>query len=459
LRARQERPGDVRPATELARIALFASDVDGANRAIEALSTSASAHPAVRRTHAAIDVLRARHEAAAAALEGVIRDDPTDSEAFTWLAEARLRLGRWDGVYDALHRATMTSNGYLLPAWILRSLAHMLSGDDGDNRFRPRRFEALLWSMDSLFEGGRAELESRDKSRITAALERGLSTLGGNRTPYSSKLVDGRLTGLLPGTSPRHASRRALQLIRSADPERVFAALDEVVQRFPTSSLPVAHRGELALWLGDLKRARADLERAIEIDEGTRWAWIGLTGIETLEGHPDKALEVSARGVQVMKGTVGASVYAYRADAYAALGRFDEAIADLETSARLSKTRLGATVALASLLDMRGDAERAAEIFDQLVDEAPGLLSDAARDEGIVLFETRRPNPTADERQRVMRRALALLGGNRSSSCVTYRTSKGVLRMVPGPSGSRPHRGADEDDLARVRTLLLRATG
>jgi tetratricopeptide (TPR) repeat protein len=161
----------------------------------------------------------------------------------------------------------------------------------------------------------------------------------------------------------------------------------------------------------------------------------------------------------VTGGAVGSSAYAHRADARAALGQIDDAIADLEKSIELSPTRLGARVALASLLDRRGDDARARALFDQLVDEAPGLLSDAARDEGIVLWKTRRPSPTADDRKRVLGRALTLLGGNRSASRVTYRTSGGVLRTVPTPVGERPHLGGDEHDLAHIKRLLCRASG
>ncbi|RLB54708.1 MAG: hypothetical protein DRJ42_08430, partial [Deltaproteobacteria bacterium] len=287
---------------------------------------------------------------------------------------------------------------------------------------------------------------------------RALGALGGNRTVRSAVMVDGHLTRLSVRTSPRHASRRALQLIRSASPTRVLAALDEVCARYPDSSLPVCHRGELRLWLGDLPGARADLEAAIGIQPATRWAWIGLTGIETLEGHPEEALATSARGIALMNDTVGNSVYGYRADAEFALQRSDEALRDLEEAVRLSKSRLGAWVSLVAVLDHRGDHGRAAQIFARLLEDAPGLLSDAARELGVVLWSAPEARVSPSARRAVTDRALSLLGGNRSSTCITYRTSEGRLRLVPRPGGRRPH-DTDDDDLAQVRALLLKVTG
>jgi tetratricopeptide (TPR) repeat protein len=183
-----------------------------------------------------------------------------------------------------------------------------------------------------------------------------------------------------------------------------------------------------------------------------------LTAIETLEGRPTEALAVSARGVQEMRGTVGASVYAYRAEANHALGRMDEALADLERSVALSPTRFGAWVELALVLASRGEQGRVTEIFARLVTDAPGLIADAARAEGLVLWKSEAPKPTDEERMRILRRTLTLLGGNRSSTCVTYRTAGGRLRYVPRPGGRRPHE-TDADDLVGIRALLMRAMG
>jgi len=456
--AAQLDPRDLRPHISLATLALFASDLQGASRALAPARELEGDHPLVLRTEAALDVLSWKHADAIDKLDRVLAVSPDDAEAYTWLAEARLRLGDYEGTYLALHHATMRSDGYLLPAWIMRALGRMQRPDDPDHMPSLDQFRELSEGVAELVPDAYVELSSGDRRRAAEVLERALDALGGNRTPQSSHVVDGKLRRLSARTTPRHASRRALQLIRSASPPRALAALDAVVARYPESSLPICHRGELYLWLGDLDRARSDLDAAIAIKEGTRWAWIGLTGIENLEGRFERALEVSARGVAVMNDTVGNSVYAYRADAAAALGRLDEALADLETSVALSKTRFGAWVSLVAVLDARGQHARAAEVFAKLVDWAPGILSDAAREEGVTLFETRELSAGLEERQEITRAILRLLGGNRSSTCVTYRTTAGRLRLVPYPGGRRPH-DTDADDLEQVRTLLLRATG
>src|SRR5262249_50060604 len=147
-----------------------------------------------------------------------------------------------------------------------------------------------------------------DTQAIGRVLERALAALGGNRTTSPTCIAASgtggpRLTRVPVRTAPRHASRRAMQRIRASSDAEGLRGLDEVIHRFPQSALPLCHRGELHLWLGRYAEARADLEAAILRHAATRWAHIGLTALDILEGHPTRALETCAQGIRIMGGS------------------------------------------------------------------------------------------------------------------------------------------------------------
>jgi len=208
------------------------------------------------------------------------------------------------------------------------------------------------------------------------------------------------------------------------------------------------------LWVGDLEGARRDLERAIEIVLGTRWAYIGLTGIHILEGDYEQALEVSARGVKVMRGTEGPSVYIYRGEALRRLGRYREALKDLTRSVRIHPSRVSAWFNLGLLYAAIGELALFERVYARLEIQAPGLLSDAACEVGVVLWGDPGFVPPVEVRLAVIEHGLAMMRGNRSSTAMTYFTAQGRMRMVEHrdagtPVGEGPH--------VRDRTMLVRA--
>jgi tetratricopeptide (TPR) repeat protein len=273
----------------------------------------------------------------------------------------------------------------------------------------------------------------------------------GNRSTTATVVRDGRLARVGSRTAPRHASRRALQLVRVLPPPQVLAALDAVIARYPRSSLPRCHRGELKLWLGDVEGARADLSTAISIHPHTRWAYIGLSGCDLLAGDPERALATADRGVEVMGGTYGPAVYAYRGEALRRLGRPEQARADLIRCVELTPGRVAAWIDLALVHAELGDRAAFEAAWERLVRVAPGLLSDAARESEVVLWRDLGSAASTGERARVLEQALSMMRGNRSTTSATYFTREGRLRFVqPGSPGTGPH-GRDGADLARAR--------
>jgi hypothetical protein len=67
--------------------------------------------------------------------------------------------------------------------------------------------------------------------------------------------------------------------------------------------------------------------------------------------------------------------------------------------------------------------------------------------------------PCSEDQTAILAEALAMLRGNRSSTCVTYVTRAGQLRTVPhGPAAAHPMTRIDAD-LTGIRTMLLRSLG
>ncbi len=89
----------------------------------------------------------------------------------------------------------------------------------------------------------------------------------------------------------------------------------------------------------------------------------------------------------------------------------------------------------------------------RLKEQAATLLSDAASDLGVRLWDGAEVAPSLIET--VLTRALAMMRGNRSSSCVTYFSRGGQLRVVTqAPDGRGTIHAQDADDLARLRAQL-----
>jgi len=448
----------------------------GDHRHAEALARAAGDDPAtslgVRRILGAIAVLEGRFEAALTHLgqpgRGGGDDFGSDTAGLSgdyrlhlWRGEALLRLDRRPEAHRALTAASMASDGFLPVAWVLRLLLALregrpLPGRDGELR-------GLLAAIAAAADEPGALRLIGDVEADTATLERALLLLAGNRSTTPTVRVADSLRRLGPLEGERRAAREALQRIRGGAEADALAALDAVVRRFPDHALPEAHRGELLLWLGRAAESRAALERAIAISAQTRWAYVGLAGVALLEHDPAAALAISAAGVQTMNLSTGPAVYMVRGEALLRLGRLDEAIADLEQAVALSPGRLAAHIALALARQARGaPPDIVAAMHRALLARAPGLCSDAAHALGLPLWRHRDRPPEPAVMQAVLEQALRMMQGNRSASLVTYRTAAGALRFVPGVDDERQRRHAhngDDDDLQRLRALLLRAAG
>ncbi|MFN8643461.1 MAG: tetratricopeptide repeat protein [Candidatus Binatia bacterium] len=446
----------VAPALEaLGRLCLWRGDAAGAVAIAGRLDAAAPGDPVARRLRAAAAMLNGAPAAARALLDGVVADAPRDGEAWLWRAEANLRLGdRAAAIADA-DRSLRCQFSFAARA--VRLLAALRPGD----WIHDSTWQELAGELTAICPDAPARLATNTSDDLAELLERALAALRGNRSPHATWVRDdGTLALLPPSSSIRLASRRAMELVRLAPAAVALQRLDALVAAHPSSAMPLVHRGELRLWLGDYAAARADLEGAIAVHRHTRWAWYGLACLDLVAGDPERALATCAEGIRVMNDTEGPVAFLYRGEAYRLLGRLDEARQQLERSCALHQSRLSAWINLALVHAARGDRPAQAEIVRRLARVAPALLAEAAAALGEAELAAialngplaEQPATDLDALDRTLALTLRMMRGNRSSSVVTYFTADGVLRHVP-QSLTPPARGRA---LARLRDVLLR---
>lgn len=392
-------------------------------------------------------------------------------EATTWLwrAEALLRLGRDAEAADALTRAGTGGRGDNFVAALLRLLLAARAAPDAE--LRPLHVEAFAAALREQGPELERALGVGTLAAGAVAVEAALRRLGGSReaplswcdapvpgdSPVSQEHVPwdmlARLRRFASRGGPRHASRSVLGTIRSAEAGRVLARFAGVIAAHPASSLPICHRGELRLWLGDVDGGVADLDAALAISPHTRWAYIGRTMAALLHGDPAAALAEDARGVAMM-GSEGPAVHVHRGEALRRLGRPEAALLELRLAVALHPGRLGAWLNLGLGHAALDDHAGLAAVFDRLRERSPGLISDAAAACGLAAWRDPDDPVPASAQQAVLARALVMLRGNRSASLVTYFTDAGQLRVAQdgAPAGRGPH-ARDAQDLAQARAL------
>ncbi|WAS89838.1 hypothetical protein [Nannocystis punicea] len=449
-------PADPPVALALADMSLWTGDRRAALARADAV-TGPQGRAGARRIRGQIALADGHVDLALEELELACR--VPDPSAELSRAEALIRRGAWDPAHAALTRATAIGDGYLFAAWMLRFLAAAGERPAPDAAVNPRQIEEFAEALAEVSPLGPAALADDRQGPLVEATRDALARMGCNRSAFATYHDGHVLKRMSTRTGVRHASRQALQSIRSADPARALALLDAACARWPRSSLPLAHRGELRLWLGDDAGARADLEASIAINPRTRWAYVGLTLLAHRTGDPAGALAASAAGITQMRGTVGPAVYAHRAGARAATGDLAGALEDLEHAVASHPARIGAWVELGLVHASARDQPGLARAFDHLRAHAPGLVSDAAAAVDRPAWGDMSFTPCPEDQTVILAEALAMLRGNRSSTCVTYITRAGQLRTVPhGPAAAHPATRIDAD-LTSVRALLLRSLG
>lgn len=473
----------------LGQLALWTGDTQRALHYADKLAGSV-ADGAAKRIRAAALVLRGDCRRAVPLLDAALRVDVHDAEAHLWRAEALLRLGERQEAAAGADRSRQYGYSFAaaaihllaaLPptrwrdilrrraAWagVLEDLGRRVTGGMHGAVFHAQ--QELSAELAALVPAAAELLNTTTTSQLAGVLERALAVMHGNRTRLGTWVrPDGALARVPPTAAPRLLSREAFELITVAPADESFRRLDALAERFPDSSMPVVHRGELHLWLGHYAEARADLERAIAIRRQTRWAWYGLAWLDIVTGDPERGLATCAQGIEVMSNTEGPPAFGCRGEAYRLLGRLDEAREQLQRSCELNPTRLSAWVDLALVHGAAGDHERQAAVFGRLARVAPPLVSHAALELGedvftsVVLAAPVGEDPSVARIRpatinRLLAHVLVMMRGNRASTLMTYFTADGRMHHVPRYGGQQSSRAGGQHSVERLRTVVLRA--
>lgn len=420
-------PHDHEARSALATLALWRGELERAVALAEGLEdVDGVAHlPAMLRGASA--ALRGDLEQAMTQLDDAVARAPRDPTAGIWRGDALRRAGQPADALAETRRAGELADDLSdhVPAQLILHLASLQRGE-----FLGVPEPRLAGALERLFELGAPppfatptftlpDALRPPLRRRFARLEDALGRLRGNRSSTPTLVRDdGTLERVAPPPSPRGEAKRALwRFAASADVEETLAVFDAIHARWPDVPEPYNYRGELYLYLGDPRAARAEFERAIARYRQSRWAYIGLAGAAVLEARYDDALALLDEGA-LRAGGPGPTTWVYRGEALRCLGRVREAREALTRSVAMNPGRVGAWVNLA-LVSLDAGAHAACEdAMRTLARIAPRFVRDAHE------FA-----PGASPRA-LLEGMLAMLRGNRGSSCITYFTRAGVLRSV-----------------------------
>ncbi|MGE0786802.1 MAG: tetratricopeptide repeat protein [Sandaracinaceae bacterium] len=362
--------------------------------------------------------------------------------ARAWNAEYALRSGRREEA-----RATLRALNDEVPDYLAAKLLWArLSLDEArgvDSSSYEGVFEGQIQSL-----GIEVPSELREPQVAVQIVEAGLAALAGNRSPWPSRVRDGRLVAVAVPASIRHVARRMQHRARWQGIEATRVELDRLLagERASVGGAPVAecYRAELDLWAGDYAAAGEALTAILARAPRTVWAYVGLAQAQTLGGDPERALATLDRGVEVI-GWRGPLVACARAEALMRVGRLAEARAENREAVRLHPSRLSARV-IDAMLAPAGDMTA----WGWLVDHAPALLADAAQACGVEGWYD--AEPTVELTRRLLEECLTRMRGNRSSSCAMWWSAQGHPRafVMDRPPSTPAYQAAELTALRRV---------
>lgn len=366
-----------------------------------------------------------------------------------WVAELDLRQGRLEDARRGLVQLRDEVPDYLAAKllWVL--------ADPDDERERAIRRDAHEGLLEGQLAALGVELDSTASvptNELQSAASHGLERLAGNRTPWPSTVdADGTLRRVDVPTSPRHRARRSQHRVLSEGITKAKAVLDEELATLGPHPIAECYRAELDLWEGSYRAAAERFEDILARRRETTWGWIGLGMAQLLGGDPESGLATLDEGVTVIRRR-GATLPVARGDALYRLGRFDEALEELSEACETHPSRLAAWVLRGLVLDARGASdELVVMVLSWLEREAPQLLADAAQRIEVPGWW---PKPLGVDRARpILESALALMRGNRASSCPFWFAPGGdhVRSYVLG----RPPTTAEweRDEISQLRLI------
>jgi len=364
LEAAVQQAADPLPAyAALAEIHFNQGDHDESRSVLEALESDFPGRLETKLVSARLALEEARYPAAATELRQVVQEKDDHMPAYRLLAEAELKLGEAAAAQQSMKTADDLGTGGLAPVrWIRLRSRIEAANVEWNNVVRimtllNKRLEGKLLPADrvvlarALYGTGKPQPA---KNQLTQVLELESPPPGaavlfaqheGRRDPAGARKALNAAAG--EGSDWRLIRELARLELEQGDVEaaiaRIDAALDEIELDFGRAQL-LLMRARLLGGQGELDRAVADAEKALEIDPSAR------------------------SGIRVLVGLLQAQ------------GRGDQALAELKEAREEGHLSKRGHALLARLLMERGNVEEAKPILEELVakDASPGLRNDLA---------------------------------------------------------------------------------
>jgi tetratricopeptide (TPR) repeat protein len=336
---------------------------------------------------------------------------------------------------------------------LLVSLADALSDRDQHTRNDVEHLSRAL--VRDRLGAAVADAAAGDRGRWVDALWATLARYGGDRSASPTLVEETYIsTRRVSAARTRRSSALARQQeILTRAPEEVLAELAAQAEREGDAPFIGTYACELLMWLGRADEAFARLD-ALWQTTRTRWSYIGSGAALSQLGRLDEARARWAEGERHFHGLLAAeATYAYRGDVWRELGEYERARADLVQALRTRPTRVGARVSLALTYARLGATESLHATLAELSAQAPGLLWEAHKNAGLGA----RIDPQAGATVQVLKSALTLLRGNRSSVVLSYYAADGSFRVHAAGRGrvwnefARHHQRALRDGLLELR--------
>ena len=357
----------------------------------------------------AVSLLEGRPEEATAQLAEAVERDPRDATARSWRGEALRRRGDFEAAVSELDAAIWNTAGVHLPAYCNRTLAVVAARRNPEDANLPGESVGELCEI-------APELKSEFESGRSEALERLLERMAGNRSPHPTLLDEGGLRRVRVRPNARTASRAVQERIRTIELAEVLPGFEEVFRDYGDQPTIHCHRGELLLWAGRNGESEADFRRALEIDRGTRWAWIGLGATQLMAGDAASCLATFAES-QEWVSPPGRTQHVYRAEAHLRRGEREAAERALAVALELNPERISAHLLAGELAAARGDESERRVRLAGVERVAPGLYADAVELAGSASAAA------------VTEACFRMMRGNRASGFVSYYLPDGRQRF------------------------------
>ena len=230
-----------------------------------------------------------------------------------------------------------------------------------------------------------------------------LEELGDNLSSTSTHCLEvgGTPRAFRPPPLIRAKARQLQHLLRTRAADTVLDMYRDLQREHPDAITPYTYMGEILIWLGRTTEAQTQLQNAIDRDLTTQWAWIGLGAAALLEGHPEKAIERFAQGIECCRFE-GPTMFVYRAECWLQMGQLERALSDIDAALASKPQRLSAWLLRARIDSEMGNQDLGHDLMQVLADRIPHLYESMTKEN--------------DSITQSIQWALQAMNGNRSSS-------------------------------------------